>query len=735
MVGKQRTNVINHASLIAVEARCFNNANLKSKQRRAIDIFGGSHPDYPRRLAVYQSSDNPSGLPQGGHGLDGIGELTAHFKMQKINLESLRQCFLDSDVRIRQDFEFERHDYPRIGRVTLSGGFLAEQSVDFNQGLNSIIGGKGTGKSLLVEFMRFALDQSPDRPEIMADHNRKLETRLRKGNYVELEFIDETRKSTTLKRTYDPVDSYYKDIGFEPSKVFPVLFLSQNEIMKIAEDELEQLDFIDRFFDFRSFRYRILTIERSIAEFDIRLADSIRAVAEAEELESQISTNSIELERLDLQLKHSIFEEYQLAGQKNQTIIAQIGKITDILDALSNSRDTIAQIDETIAPKEVAEDPLILRNMEIITKAKLEIQSKLGSLIEAAARFQSQIEIQQTNWNTEFNHLRTRYDEYVRAEGGNYQELASQREQVHQQRQQFRDQMSVANAKRHELTVVKRTRDEYLDSLAQEYDRYRATRELRCNYFQQNSNGRLRLGIKGSTNIELFKERLVDLKTGSRLTDADIDTLVHNCTPREFIDSVIDFQVATVSASAGNKPRFSGIARLTSLSENKMERLLAVLADDDKLEPLLELQYKAHPQDRPEITYNVGDNTFVPLGSLSVGQKSTALLIMALSDGSMPVVIDQPEDSLDIRSIWDDICSKVRIHKNQRQFIFTTHNSNVAVASDSDNYVILEANSENGRIVHRGSMDHSPVADEVLRYMEGGVDSYRRKSTKYQTDD
>ena len=118
---------------------------------------------------------------------------------------------------------------------------------------------------------------------------------------------------------------------------------------------------------------------------------------------------------------------------------------------------------------------------------------------------------------------------------------------------------------------------------------------------------------------------------------------------------------------------------------------------------------------------------FVPLGSLSVGQKSTALLIMALSDGSMPVVIDQPEDSLDIRSIWDDICSKVRIHKNQRQFIFTTHNSNVAVASDSDNYVILEANSENGRIVHRGSMDHSPVADEVLRYMEGGVDSISTK--------
>ena len=147
-----------------------------------------------------------------------------------------------------------------------------------------------------------------------------------------------------------------------------------------------------------------------------------------------------------------------------------------------------------------------------------------------------------------------------------------------------------------------------------------------------------------------------------------------------------------------------------------------------------QLQYKAHPKDRPEIRFHVGKNRYELLDSVSVGQKCTALLIMTLTDGTMPVVIDQPEDSLDIRSIWDDICAKVREKKNQRQFIFTTHNSSVAVASDSDNFIILEADSDRGRVVFSGSMDSKSIGDEVLRYLEGGADPYRRKFLKYRAE-
>ncbi|GAI73173.1 unnamed protein product, partial [marine sediment metagenome] len=148
-------------------------------------------------------------------------------------------------------------------------------------------------------------------------------------------------------------------------------------------------------------------------------------------------------------------------------------------------------------------------------------------------------------------------------------------------------------------------------------------------------------------------------------------------------------------------------------------------------EKLLSLQYRAQPQDRPEILYDIGDGDYQPLSSISVGQKCTAMLLMALSDGLIPIVIDQPEDSLDIRSVWDDMCTKLRAGKEDRQFIFTTHNSSLAVASDTDCYLILEGDASHGRLVHLGSLDHDPLGEEVMKYLEGGKETYSLKFDKY----
>jgi ABC-type multidrug transport system ATPase subunit len=120
-----------------------------------------------------------------------------------------------------------------------------------------------------------------------------------------------------------------------------------------------------------------------------------------------------------------------------------------------------------------------------------------------------------------------------------------------------------------------------------------------------------------------------------------------------------------------------------------------------------------------------------PLADLSVGQKAAALLIVGLSDGRFPIVIDQPEDSLDLRSIWADVCCTLRDSKERRQFIFTTHNSSVAVASDSDKFTILEAKATHAEVLYSGSINSSKIRSEVIAYLEGGPDTYKKKREKY----
>jgi Fe-S cluster assembly ATPase SufC len=98
----------------------------------------------------------------------------------------------------------------------------------------------------------------------------------------------------------------------------------------------------------------------------------------------------------------------------------------------------------------------------------------------------------------------------------------------------------------------------------------------------------------------------------------------------------------------------------------------------------------------------------------------------------MPVLIDQPEDALDIVSVWEDISKKLRKGKNARQFILTTHNSSIAVSADSDQFVILEeAGGDHGKVIAAGAIDRPEVRKAVIKRLEGGEKPYNLRSRKY----
>jgi ABC-type enterochelin transport system ATPase subunit len=120
----------------------------------------------------------------------------------------------------------------------------------------------------------------------------------------------------------------------------------------------------------------------------------------------------------------------------------------------------------------------------------------------------------------------------------------------------------------------------------------------------------------------------------------------------------------------------------------------------------------------------VGERYAAPLAELSTGQKCTALLMMALCEGEAPIVVDQPEDSLDIRSIWNDMCLRLR-----------RSNSSLAVASDSDKFVVFAADARHGEAVLAGAIDKEDVREEVIQLLEGGPGTYFLKQRKYNITD
>jgi PHP family Zn ribbon phosphoesterase len=733
MSGIQRKNLFLHHNLLAVDVVSddFLDPEKTATKTRAIDLLDGNHQDFNyRKLAVIQTSDNPHPSVPFKHGLEGIGSRYSYFKLEEqITLEGLRLCFVDRETRIRQSWEYSQNVFPRIKSLKVRGGFLDGATVLLHDGLNCLLGAKGAGKSLVVEFLRFVLDQSPTQPEIIEDHNQKLEERLQAFSEVSATIIDDTGKELTLTRIYNPEDgSPFKEIGAESvARTFPVLFLSQNEIIRVAENEDEQLGFIDRFFDFRSYQARIQELEQQLGQLDSEFAECLRALSLNKEQKKQLEVIEKELEGIAAQMKNPVFDEFARADAKEKSF----GRIGAFLSGLQSKARALVEreIGPLVLPDpdaSTSDDPALLRMRDLSAKARDFVLAQLKAAAEEVAKSQKTFEQEHAVWKPQYEAIKRKYDEAVQVQKGDYKALETRRLRLSKEKEAMTKRIIESQALADKTKDTKTKRDELLSELNEIYKEYRRERLMKSKKFETDSGGKLSISINESTNVDEFKERLTTLKRGSYLSDDEIAQICKTISPYEFIIQILRFD------SAERKQlHLVPISKATGVDIKNITKLAEHLLAESSYEKLLELQYRARPQDRPDIRYRVSSGRYEPLKRLSVGQKCTAMLMMALSDGTMPIVIDQPEDSLDIRSIWDDMCSKLRAGKDHRQFVFTTHNSSLAVASDTDKYTVLEADATSGRVVFSGAIDSEPVRKQVIEYLEGGVATYRAKYLKY----
>jgi ABC-type lipoprotein export system ATPase subunit len=115
---------------------------------------------------------------------------------------------------------------------------------------------------------------------------------------------------------------------------------------------------------------------------------------------------------------------------------------------------------------------------------------------------------------------------------------------------------------------------------------------------------------------------------------------------------------------------------------------------------------------------------------LSTGQKCTAILPILMFDSANPLLIDQPEDNLDNRFVYEAIVASVNEVKDKRQLIFVTHNPNIPVLGDAGLVVVMQSDGRTGKPKLSGSVDD--CRDEIINLLEGGADAFRLRSERYE---
>jgi len=721
-------------------SKLFNEAEydaVECADGRLPDGFDTAH-QIRRFPPFYQASDNPDPAEPTRHSAEGIGVPHSWFKLDQVDLEGLRQCFADPEMRIRLMDQIEEVGYPKIVSMGVGGsGFLRNQHFEFHDGLNSIIGGKGVGKSLAVEFLRFCLGQPSSDTSLAADLLGKLDKRLETGNMVEVVYQLADGTQYKIERTYlgkertsdgqhprskhectnlATAGQYSGDIP----QMFPILAYSQTEIIKIAENKEAQLELIDNFIDSRQVEREIEEIRGLLAANDNGLAEAVVAKDRLESCKLEIATLTERIDGINKSLADPLFDEMKKGEAKKAAFEQLLGYVDSLIAMVGKWKKELAKLGAHALPGDLGDDPDLKKRKSIADGARSQIDGKLEDGLSELRAAQKAIGDAIALWIPAFAAVEKEYDQLLDRIGGDRKQKEAERKRLEDEKSEFDKEANGYRLLTANLGNILKTRNELLDRHERAHRGYFELRKAKFDQLTELSDGKLRLALEHAADRSAYGSDFSVLVRGGQaaLSAGDRRRISENVAPRRLIQLVLDRDV----------PRLADEAGISELwAERAIERLWAC----DDFTEVLALQHSTYPADVPSVSFLKGKNQYDELSELSVGQKCTALLIIALCDGSMPIVIDQPEDALDIVSVWEDIAKKLRRGKRSRQFVLTTHNSSVAVSADSDQFIVLEGGADYGKVTAAGAIDRQDVRDAVIKHLEGGEEPYQLRSCKY----
>lgn len=124
-----------------------------------------------------------------------------------------------------------------------------------------------------------------------------------------------------------------------------------------------------------------------------------------------------------------------------------------------------------------------------------------------------------------------------------------------------------------------------------------------------------------------------------------------------------------------------------------------------------------------------------PIASMSPGMKAQALLELFLNDEItsgewMYIVLDQPEDNLDVATIKDFLIDRLKKLKLNVQFFVVSHSAPIIVNGDARNVVVCE--NDDGAIGYtNGAMNDDPVKQSIADVLDGGERYLKMRLNKY----
>ena len=622
------------------------------------------------------------------------------------------------------------HPHHRILSIEVAGGFLDGTRLEFSDGLNCIIGGRGTGKTTVLEFIRYILGMMPD----IADSGpraKAIEGHVR-GNlgsgtiYLEVETKHGTRYRAerpwgddvqVLDHDGEPVP-----VSLDRDLVFKADIYSQNEIEEIATTPRFQLSLMDRF------------AEEAIREVEVEISRAKRQVqdsaAELRMLEGRIREIEDVVPEIDVVAKR--LQELQVADGADAELIneahaskalrgREVAAMADLRHAVSDASAVMRRHGETVA--EACAAPLIeafrdgpnagmFEELDMVMGAFVDLYRKETKRLEAQGQtVLRRIDELTAQLATEHARQEQQYRDLVARSDVERQHAAERASLQKRHLGLTRAQHDLANCRqKHKAMEVQHRR--LMAELSDLRDRRFGLRKGVAEHLSQALAPMVRVTVRQAGDRSAYEAALKEMLRGCGLQYVRlVARIVEAISPEELSRLIRKGDTARLAQDAG-------------IGEDHALRILSHLKASDQLPGLETVDL----EDEPLISLKDGAD-YKNSAGLSTGQRCTVILPILLLQSERPLLIDQPEDNLDNAFVYHTIVRNLREAKGGRQLIFATHNPNIPVLGEADRVFVFSSDGRKGGVTHMGRVDD--VKDQVEHLLEGGKEAFMLRMQRY----
>ena len=691
-------------------------------------------------------------------------DVATWIKWKEPTAEALRQACLAKESRISLTIPEIPNIYIEKIDVTNSA-FLSKFELDFNPQLNSIIGGRGSGKSTILEYLRWALcDQTEKfgsdeaKTEIERKRNSLIEKTLKEVDGEVRVFFNVNGTRHIIKRNPKSEevqlkigeDNFQSVRPYQISNLLPIQAYSQKQLSSISirPDELKR--FIEQ-----PISNEIEEIDKKINNASKKTRDDYHKLSNSKKIESDINNNSLETKSFKLQIEKlkgglkGISDDDKKIIDRAKFFVNEKNRLDEINIEYSTIIDGITELKELVEKLNgiQLEEGVELENVEkfkLINNERNDYLKKLLSNLKDLEQNHSGSYVNIEKLTKEWDILKFEFEkEYLKAKEKTTSSQATLNG-IKELEEKLEKLELIIRQKKVELSSFTITEEDFLETFNDfiklqqlKISKLKSSTEL----FTKLSDGLIKVDFSKIINTNKLSASLINLFSASSLNipkakSIQLTELVSSSGEplKKWLEIILEFRLLSefnINPEAQNEYPHTPIIDSIGFSLANKKKIVENLSSNSFLN-LATTTLGFLPKFKYQTNNQMGDE--IPFEDASAGQQATALLNVLLNQDGFPLIIDQPEDDIDNRAI-EKIIKNLWNSKKHRQIIISSHNANLVVNGDSELVICCDynetSNQTKGQIKFEGSIDKKEIREEITSIMEGGERAFKLRKEKY----